>query len=198
VNTPKPSKKRELILEAATNAFRDRGYEATSMDHVAELAMVSKRTVYNHFGSKEVLFRAVVDGLIAHSQALKQIEFDAGRPLDAQLHDFAAAKARVATDPALAGLMRVVIGVFVRDPEFARDAVTQAAAGEDALVRWLQAASAAGKLRVADPQLAAELFWSMVGGGVFWPHVLGFPVDPAGQQRLMEEAIATFLARHAP
>ena len=55
--------KRDIILDAATMAFRDEGYECTSMDRIAELAGASKRTVYNHFGSKEALFQAVVERL---------------------------------------------------------------------------------------------------------------------------------------
>ncbi|HCT25152.1 MAG TPA: TetR family transcriptional regulator, partial [Stenotrophomonas sp.] len=40
-------RKREAIVRAAVEEFRASGYEATSMDRIAEVAGVSKRTVYN-------------------------------------------------------------------------------------------------------------------------------------------------------
>ena len=63
-------RKRVDILEAARNEFLETGFRDTSMDRVAERAQVSKRTVYNHFPSKEVLFGAVIDRFIGEIQAL--------------------------------------------------------------------------------------------------------------------------------
>ena len=47
------SKKRLAILDGAIRVFIENGYETSSMDRIAEAAGVSKRTVYNHFPSKE-------------------------------------------------------------------------------------------------------------------------------------------------
>ena len=52
--------KHDAIRDAARRVFLREGYSA-SMDLVAAEAGVSKQTVYNHFGSKEGLFRAIVD-----------------------------------------------------------------------------------------------------------------------------------------
>ena len=46
-------RKRAAILEAATEAFLQRGYLGTSMDEIAAQAAVSKQTVYKHFADKE-------------------------------------------------------------------------------------------------------------------------------------------------
>ena len=45
--------KRDAIIQAAKQAFQEFGVNGTSMDKLAELANVSKRTVYNHFSAKE-------------------------------------------------------------------------------------------------------------------------------------------------
>jgi len=50
---------RRAITAAAREAFLHDGYEA-GMDAIADRAGVSKVTIYNHFGSKEALFTAVV------------------------------------------------------------------------------------------------------------------------------------------
>ena len=43
---------RERILDAAQQLFREQGIRDTGMDQLCEVAGVSKRTVYQHFGSK--------------------------------------------------------------------------------------------------------------------------------------------------
>jgi TetR/AcrR family transcriptional regulator of autoinduction and epiphytic fitness len=188
--------KRAAILEAATQAFRDEGYESTSMDRIAELARVSKRTVYNHFGSKEALFRAVVDELVSHAKSLKCIEWDAERSLEDQLRDFVRAKVAVAEDPAWSGLLRVVVGVVIHDPELITETTLRAADGEDHLTRWLEAADRAGALKVPAPIVAANVFWAMVTGALFWPPIFGMPMSDVEKAVITEEMIATFLARY--
>lgn len=51
--------KRSAIVAAARATFLTEGFDV-SMDVVAATADVSKATVYNHFGSKEALFIAVI------------------------------------------------------------------------------------------------------------------------------------------
>jgi TetR/AcrR family transcriptional regulator of autoinduction and epiphytic fitness len=55
--------KREAIIEAARSVFKEFGVKATSMDKLAEIAQVSKRTVYNHFSAKEELVMYLVTDL---------------------------------------------------------------------------------------------------------------------------------------
>src|SRR5882672_5946639 len=51
---------RLAILNAAQNVFLRAGY-AASMDTLAEGAGVSRRTLYKQFGSKEAIFRAIME-----------------------------------------------------------------------------------------------------------------------------------------
>ena len=192
------SRKRAAILQAATGAFRDEGYDNASMDRIAERASVSKRTVYNHFGSKEALFQAVIEHHIQQVQALTTVRWDPERSLEAQLGDFARSKATVADNPAWMGLLRVVLGAFIRDPELARQTALRADHGEDALVRWLEAAHAAGRLQVADPGRAAEQFWALVKGMLFWPQVFQLSPERTREERdaIIGDLVETFLCRY--
>lgn len=67
---PKDPGKRAAILDAAKDLFVAKGFDATSMDAVAEAAGVSKLTLYSHFGDKLGLFReavrAVAEGYLPH------------------------------------------------------------------------------------------------------------------------------------
>ncbi|MEU9789582.1 TetR/AcrR family transcriptional regulator [Streptomyces sparsogenes] len=58
---PQPAK-RQAILEAAVAVFLREGYTRASVDVIADEARVSKQTVYNHFGDKQRLFLAAVEG----------------------------------------------------------------------------------------------------------------------------------------
>ncbi|MGF1589937.1 MAG: TetR/AcrR family transcriptional regulator, partial [Pleurocapsa sp.] len=53
--------KREQILQGAMQVFLQQGYAGASMDRVAEVAKVSKNTIYNHFQDKEGLFTALIE-----------------------------------------------------------------------------------------------------------------------------------------
>lgn len=54
------SETRERIVAAAAQLLATKGYGATSLDEVAEVAGLTKGTVYYHFDSKEDLYKAVV------------------------------------------------------------------------------------------------------------------------------------------
>ena len=60
---PNPTKRRR-ILDAARRVCSQSGYEAARMDEIAQVAGVSKGTLYNFFASKEALLVATV--LAAH------------------------------------------------------------------------------------------------------------------------------------
>ena len=55
----------QRLIEVATRLFLERGFEATSIDAVAEAARVSKPTVYGQYGDKRGLFTAVLRREIA-------------------------------------------------------------------------------------------------------------------------------------
>lgn len=55
---------RERILASALAAFGTRGYEAVSLDDLADQLGVRKQTILYHFGSKAELFGATIDGAV--------------------------------------------------------------------------------------------------------------------------------------
>jgi AcrR family transcriptional regulator len=52
---------REDILEAATEEFADKGLSGARIDKIAERTSSSKRMIYYYFGSKDGLYRAVLE-----------------------------------------------------------------------------------------------------------------------------------------
>ncbi len=53
--------KQELIIDAALEVFREKGYANARMADIARRAGVSYGLVYHYFGSKEVLFNLIVE-----------------------------------------------------------------------------------------------------------------------------------------
>ena len=60
VTGEKPGVGAAAILEAAIPLFAERGFEAVALSAIAERAGVCKSNIFHHFGSKELLYVAVV------------------------------------------------------------------------------------------------------------------------------------------
>jgi AcrR family transcriptional regulator len=56
---------RRALLDAARDQFAERGFSGTGREQVAAAAGVTRGALYHHFGTKEGLFRAVVEELEA-------------------------------------------------------------------------------------------------------------------------------------
>ncbi len=60
-STPRRERTRLALLQAGAEVFARRGYHGASLDEVAEAAGYTKGAIYDHFGSKDDFFFAVVD-----------------------------------------------------------------------------------------------------------------------------------------
>ena len=189
-------KKRDSILDAAIKAFQELGYDNASMDYIAELANASKRTVYNHFPSKETLFQEVINRFIDEAMELKQIEYSPERSIEEQLDEFAEAKIAIARNPTWLGTMKVAMGVLVSHPEIARATMNRISGMENSLAIWIKSAAKDGKLNIKDAELASEVFDSMCAGTFFWPALIEGPMEPRRANKLKKEFIETFLNKY--
>ena len=190
------STKRESILNAATDAFIEFGFERASMDLIAQRANSSKRTVYNHFSSKESLIEEAFNRFLRGDFESKNIEYDPEKSIEDQLGDFANSKMKLTEDAKQLGLRRVTLSAFITHPQMAEQAVLFSDSQEDGLVKWLKKATHDGRLNVKDPELAADSFWSLFSGTFFWPPIVRGPVEKKEGQKLKTEFIQLFLARY--
>lgn len=73
----KKPKTNEVIQKVAADLFQKFGFEKTSMEEIARKAHKAKRSIYNHFNSKEALFVAnVQDELNAIRERLQNLVDD--------------------------------------------------------------------------------------------------------------------------
>lgn len=191
-------KKRAAILAAAAAEFQSNGYLATSMDRIASAAGVSKRTVYNHFPSKEDLFRAMAGEVWRQTMEAVELPYDAKVPIDQQLAALGTMKLGLLRRPEYSRQMRAVLAECFRSPERAREVFTCIWSDEDTLARWMKSAMQDGRLRKGDPKVAAEQFWGLVKYPVFLPLTLGLIEDLPDRdiQSIVKSAVAMFLSHH--
>lgn len=202
--SPRPTRltdrKREAILCAAVAEFREFGFAGTSMDRIAATAEVSKRTVYNHFASKDELFTAILWQLWEASQSLQAVAYDASQPLRAQLLAFLAQKLHLLSDANFIDLSRVAMAELVHAPERARAMMEKLAEKEEGLTTWIRAAQTDGRLKTdIAPAEAAHQLQGMVKAFAFWPQItMGHaPLTTEAQQRVMNDCVDMFLALRA-
>ena len=62
--TRERTSRREAVLDAATRLFADRGFAGVTIQEIADAAETHKTTVLYHFGTKEALYSAVLDGAL--------------------------------------------------------------------------------------------------------------------------------------
>jgi AcrR family transcriptional regulator len=55
---------RDQILRAAADLFRERGYQASTLDHIAARLGMSKASLYTHFRAKDEMLAAISRGTI--------------------------------------------------------------------------------------------------------------------------------------
>lgn len=75
-NRGRPGYSRDDVIDAAVREFNQRGYEATSMGHVASVLGISKSALYHHISSKEEILELAVnraqdalDGVVDRAEA---------------------------------------------------------------------------------------------------------------------------------
>ncbi|MET0719008.1 MAG: TetR/AcrR family transcriptional regulator [Pseudoxanthomonas sp.] len=192
-------RKRLAILQAAIDEFRGNGFEATSMDRIAATAGVSKRTVYNHFPSKDVLFAEILVQLWEKSTALIDLAYRPGRPLREQLLELLLQKLRMLDDANFIDLARVAIAETIHSPQRAQEMVARLGDKEEAVTAWIRAALEDGRLKPLDPLFAANQIQGLVKSFAFWPQVtLGAAaLTPDTQQQVAEAAVDMFLGYYA-
>ena len=190
--------KRQAIIDAAKFAFKEYGVHATSMDKLAEIAQVSKRTVYNHFATKESLLMYLVAELWQKSEQQVAIKYDKNADLAAQLTELLLAEINFICTEEHMDVSKVAIGHFFYDSKALQKEFEKISCQEDAIMHWLTDATQDNKLDISDIQFASDQLHSLIKGGCFWPQLFQMDNDfnDTKQRHLAQETASMFLARY--
>lgn len=139
------ARRREHLIEAARELLVSRGFHGLSLEEVARKAGVTRKTVYNHFGSKLGLLEAIFDAVAAKGEVWRLMEA-------AEFPDLREAVARAVEASCRLWssdreLLRRLVGLAAVDPETASVVMEREQRREATWARLVQRLAAAGMLR---------------------------------------------------
>jgi TetR/AcrR family transcriptional regulator, mexJK operon transcriptional repressor len=203
---PRVVRSRAAVVDAARTLFMRKGYAGTTMEEIAALAGLAKRTVYNNYADKDALFTQIVAEVIAYAEEFARglhAEFTVGitaANLRARLDDLGRRLALAIVRPEVVALRRLLIGEAREFPALATDYFDRAPGQVlDALASRFDHLGQIGLLRVADARRAAAQFAYLVAGEPLDRAVLVGTTPPREHViACAREGVQTFLARYGP
>jgi AcrR family transcriptional regulator len=160
----------DRILDAALASFASRGYEATSLDALADGLGVRKQSILYWFPSKEALLEAVID------RSAEELREALEGSLDRAGNGWARVEAVVRSVFRLAARRPELLGLLRELSRLGPPAATRLVEALDPLVQrasgFLVAEMAAGNMRKHEPRLLLLAIYSTVVGMVTEVEVL--------------------------
>jgi TetR/AcrR family transcriptional repressor of mexJK operon len=199
------ARKRRAIMESATRLFLDKGYDSTTMDDIANLAEVSKPTVYGHFADKETLFAEIVAATTRDIDAVVRSVTDhlaPSRTPDKPLAEIGRRFLKALMQPELIRLRRLVIANAERFPQVAETWYEQ---GFErvlaALAQSFKQFAAANMLRIDEPLAAAHhfvglLLWIPMNQAMFRSRIKRIAEPEI--EKIVHNAVGAFLNGYRP
>jgi len=187
---------RQIIFDAARQAFAADGYAATSTEELARRAGISTKTLYRLFPAKAALFEAMCADRL--DRLLSDIDLRMGNDADIEegLRGALLACADLALDPEVVALQRMVLQESAAFPELAanfyRNGIARTAA---ALARWLRVQVKKKLVAIDDAEEAAGMLTGMVASAPQRAAIYGGVPLPSRKQieRRVRVAAALFL-----
>jgi TetR/AcrR family transcriptional regulator of autoinduction and epiphytic fitness len=191
-------RKKKQIIEAAIAEFQEKGYAGASMDRISERAQVSKRTVYNHFESKETLFKAINQCLADQVNSALEVPYNPDTPIRDALIELGWAEGELMVNPCFMNLARMVMSETIRDPELAAD-MDARMTKLSVFKEFMERAMAESRLVASDPTVAAEQFLGLIKSRSFFPNLYANRVAERDEMdKIINESVDLFLAQYAP
>lgn len=162
------AQRRELIEQAATELFAERGYHGAGMSDIARRSGVSVPVVYDHVASKQELYRRLLERHYRELQAIWIEHLGSGRPTEARLAGAVEAWfAYVETHPFAS---RVLFRATTGDPEIDAIGREVAARSRDEMLPLLdrEPAATAADDSPAGVELVWEVFRATMQGLALW------------------------------
>jgi TetR/AcrR family transcriptional repressor of mexJK operon len=193
---PKSAARRDAILEAAQKCFTQEAYDRVSLDAVAEMAGVSKVTIYSHFPNKEALFVAALSAGCEEVFARVHLDADTAGPIEEVLYHLGCEFLEMIFAPDAERLHAVILSEAPHRPElpqmFYETVVRRSTC---MLAAYLEARAEAGHIRLAAPYTAAVQFLAIVQGEFRYRVELGLPTARRDEiEPYVRDCVATLLA----
>lgn len=189
----------QTIIDTACELFVELGFQATTLDKVAQRAKISKLSIYRHFENKEALFSAAIAAHCHHLTSLALFEGVDGSA-EEQLMAAGSSLLRSLLSSDVRGVEAMVMADKTNQKSlsklFYEAGPAHVAAQIEALLRQLHAKAV---LNVPDPRQSARLFGALVKGSDLLL-IARFDEARAANDNEIESycrsAVAMFIAAH--
>jgi AcrR family transcriptional regulator len=190
------ARRAERVVEVAASMFLERGFDATSMEAVAEKAGIAKPTLYAWYRDKAELFTAVLRRLIEHFVAplgRPQHELE-GTDAETALTEIGRHVIAVGWSPGTLAVSRIITVQAERFPELERLAHEEGwVVAVKGVARVLAHYVERKEISVGDPELAADMFLNLVLGRAASRKPLRHPRTREAMEKRVQAAVRLFL-----
>ena len=194
----KTDTRRQGIVEAATQAFLENGFDKTSMQDIANRFGGSKATLYGYFSSKEALFLEVMHRLCEEHFGAAFAKFRSGKNIREALCAIGIPMVQTMCSDTAVAMYRLIVSKTA-DPTVGRLIFSQGPSkGDETMATLLQLAMDEGLLRVADPEIAGDHLRSLFESEFVMKRLFSVIEQPseAQIQAAVGRAVDVFLAAY--
>ncbi len=196
----KTEAKRQAILKAAGDVFREMGFERTSMSDIRERVGGSKATLYSYFPSKETLFFEVMhDAKTVELEAITGALNPDADDLKQELIRFGQNFLTVVYSPEAVAVRRLAIAES-KNSDIGKQSFERATSPiEKQVAEFLKKSMKRGALRMADSKVAAMHLLSLLEAELLQRVLLGVidSVKPEAIAGAVRRAVEVFLSGYA-
>ena len=168
----------KAMLAAATDLFLEKGYERTSLTEVLDRSKGSRNTLYELFGNKEGLLRAMVEEAAARVWEAVNIDETVEGLTEDGLTRLGCRFVRAVTDSETVAVYRVVVSQGHRIPEIAELFMASGPTFHaQKMTELFRRGFDSGDLRVGTPEQMARMFFGIILGNLNLRQTTGLPPD---------------------
>lgn len=196
--TAELERRKIVVMEVATELFVAHGYAGTSLVDIAKQAGVATRTLYQHFGDKEAIFREVIFARRS-AHLIPSLSCDPALSTFDQLMAAAHSSINYAIRGTSLDLMRLMVGESRRFPDLMKRVATATFArfNENIAVVFSELA-AANRIPDDDHLQSARVFLDLVIGNTAMLHYMGWEMSHPDEAMLEAKVEMFILGRFGP
>lgn len=192
-------RKRAALIVAAKDEFIEFGFRAANMSRICERAQTSKRTLYKHFESKELLFSEAINSLVTfqHTKELT-LQYQSQLSLEEQLRHHLNDKIEEIYCRIGLPVIKMIVSEFMREPTLINKFLYVTERSDIPLQQWLEEAMEERRLHKGDSKLMVAFIMNQLHGFFLWPQLIANHDKPntSLQAETVDEIIRVFLCAY--
>lgn len=162
------------IIKASINECIAKGVISASMENIAKLADVSKRTLYKYFPNKEAIFDTIIEDLLNSISKVVDVKYDPNIEIEQQLQVYIDNKMAFVLSDDYLNISKLVLSELLKSRPLKEEHLIRFSEIEQRFITWIEEAREDGKIKSELPaSTIADQFHSLMKGQTYWPVLLG-------------------------